>query len=149
MLIVEDDPSFASVLLDIAHDAGIKGVVSSAGSGTAIDGPRLRPSAITLDLGLSDIDGFVLLDLLRHDPESSDIPVYVIGGRAGGPRAHARAERIIEKPAERSEELIELFTSVAEKFAQQGPRKPRARPRAASRASGHRLRRLNWPASAC
>ena len=26
---------------------------------------KLQPSAITLDLGLSDIDGFVLLDLLQ------------------------------------------------------------------------------------
>ncbi|MGZ3172133.1 MAG: response regulator, partial [Croceibacterium sp.] len=135
LLIVEDDPSFASVLLDIAHDAGIKGVVSSAGSGTLSMVRKLRPSAITLDLGLSDIDGFVLLDLLRHDPESSDIPVYVISGAEQA--AHALtlgAERIIEKPAERSE-LIELFTSVAEKFAQQGPRKPR---KASRRKSGER-----------
>ncbi len=41
---------------------------------------KMRPSAITLDLGLSDIDGFVLLDLLRHEPESRDIPVHVISG---------------------------------------------------------------------
>ncbi len=42
---------------------------------------KLQPSAITLDLGLSDIDGFVLLDLLKHDPETAHIPVHVISGR--------------------------------------------------------------------
>ena len=36
---------------------------------------KLKPSAVTLDLGLSDIDGFVLLDLLRHDPDTAKIPV--------------------------------------------------------------------------
>ena len=41
---------------------------------------KMRPTAVTLDLGLSDIDGFVLLDLLRHEPEIPDIPVYVISG---------------------------------------------------------------------
>jgi CheY-like chemotaxis protein len=86
---------------------------------------KMRPSAITLDLGLSDIDGFVLLDLLRHDPESCDIPVYVISGAEQA--AHALtlgAETVIEKPAERAE-LSELFTKMGEKFAVQGPRKSR------------------------
>jgi signal transduction histidine kinase/DNA-binding response OmpR family regulator/HAMP domain-containing protein len=135
VLIVEDDPSFATVLLDIAHDAGIKGVISSAGAGTLSMVRKMRPSAITLDLGLSDIDGFVLLDLLRHDPESNDIPVYVISGAEQA--AHALtlgAQQVIEKPAERGE-LVELFTSVAERFARQGPRKNR---KASRRRGGER-----------
>ena len=70
MLIVEDDPTFASILLDAAHEAGLKGVVSTAGAGTLAMARKLQPSAITLDLGLADIDGFVLLDLLKHDPET-------------------------------------------------------------------------------
>ena len=71
MLIVEDDPTFAWMLLDVAHEAGLKGVMSTAGSGTLAMARKLQPSAITLDLGLADIDGFVLLDLLQHDPETS------------------------------------------------------------------------------
>ena len=68
VLIVEDDPTFASILLDAAHEAGLKGVVSTAGAGTLAMARKLQPTAITLDLGLADIDGFVLLDLLKHDP---------------------------------------------------------------------------------
>ena len=71
VLIVEDDPTFASILLDAAHEAGLKGVVSTAGAGTLAMARKLQPTAITLDLGLADIDGFVLLDLLKHDPETS------------------------------------------------------------------------------
>ena len=136
VLIVEDDPVFANVLLDVAHDAAVKGVISPAGSGTLSMVRKLRPSAITLDLGLNDIDGFVLLDLLRHDPESSDIPVYVISGAEQAEHALTLgAERVIEKPAERSE-LIELFTAMGERFARHGPRKSRKAPRrkAADRA---------------
>ena len=62
MLIVEDDPTFASILLELARAAGLKGVVSTAGAGTLAMARKLQPDAITLDLGLSDIDGFVLLD---------------------------------------------------------------------------------------
>jgi signal transduction histidine kinase/CheY-like chemotaxis protein len=125
VLIVEDDPTFAGVLLDIAHDSAIKGVISSAGSGTLAMVRKLKPSAITIDLGLSDIDGFVLLDLLRHDPESHDIPVYVISGAEQA--AHALtlgAEAVIEKPAERTE-LAALFAGMAEKLVAPAPRKSR------------------------
>ena len=80
VLIVEDDPTFAAILLDAAHDGGLKGVVSTAGAGTLGMARKLQPSAITLDLGLADIDGFVLLDLLKHDPETSHIPIHVISG---------------------------------------------------------------------
>src|SRR3569623_1732442 len=61
VLSVEDDPTFAAILLDFARDAGLKGVISTAGAGTLAMARKLQPNAITLDLGLSDIDGFVLL----------------------------------------------------------------------------------------
>jgi signal transduction histidine kinase/DNA-binding response OmpR family regulator/HAMP domain-containing protein len=80
VLIVEDDPTFASILLDLAREAGLKGVVSTAGAGTLAMARKLQPHAITLDLGLSDIDGFVLLNLLKHDPQTSHLPIHVISG---------------------------------------------------------------------
>jgi CheY-like chemotaxis protein len=75
VLIVEDDVTFASILLDLAREAGLKGVVSTAGAGTLAMARKLQPDAITLDLGLSDIDGFVLLDLLKHDPMTRHLPI--------------------------------------------------------------------------
>ncbi|MEO7505551.1 MAG: response regulator, partial [Sphingomicrobium sp.] len=130
VLIVEDDPTFAGILLDLAHEAGLKGVISSAGSGTVAMVRKMRPSAVTLDLGLSDIDGFVLLDLLRHDPDTADIPVYVISGaEQAGHALTIGAEGIIEKPAER-EQLTALFESVA--GAAKGKRKGKAPARSAA-----------------
>jgi len=135
VLIVEDDPVFANVLLDVVHDASLKGVISSAGSGTLSMVRKLKPSASTLDLGLNDIDGFVLLDLLRHDPESRDIPVYVISGAEQA--AHALtlgAAKVIEKPAER-DELIELFSTIAVAFADKPNRKTKKASRFAREAA--------------
>ncbi|CDX44531.1 GAF sensor hybrid histidine kinase [Mesorhizobium sp. ORS 3359] len=80
VLIVEDDPTFAGLLLGMARSAGLKGVLSTAGSGTVALARKLVPDAITLDLGLSDIDGWVLFDLLRHDAKTAGIPIHVISG---------------------------------------------------------------------
>jgi HAMP domain-containing protein/signal transduction histidine kinase/CheY-like chemotaxis protein len=116
VLIVEDDPSFASILLDIARDAGLKGVVSTAGAGTLALARKLRPHAITLDLGLSDIDGMVLLDLLKHDPCTAHVPIHIISGAE-----NLSAERTIgdcditEKPAT-LERLATVFAELARRI---------------------------------
>ena len=114
--------SFAGILLDLAHEAGLKGIISPTGSGTAALARKMQPLAITLDLGLSDIDGFVLLDLLRHEAETASIPVHVI---SGGDRAEDSmalgASQVIEKPAER-EALAKLFAAIAETKGKSKPR---------------------------
>jgi signal transduction histidine kinase/HAMP domain-containing protein/CheY-like chemotaxis protein len=123
VLIVEDDPTFASILLNAAHEAGLKGVVSTAGAGTLAMTRKLQPSAITLDLGLADIDGFVLLDLLKHDPQTNHIPIHVISGVDRGHSVIGMgAFGITEKPAERAD-LVRVFTSLREHAKLQKPRR--------------------------
>ena len=113
VLIVEDDPTFASILLDMAREAGLKGVVSTAGAGTLNMARKLQPDAITLDLGLSDIDGFVLLDLLKHDPLTGHIPVHVISGVDDvAATLSMGAAGVTEKPAEHGE-LARVFNTLA------------------------------------
>ncbi len=127
VLIVEDDPTFASVLLDIARDSGLKGVVATAGSGTLAMARKLQPNAITLDLGLSDIDGFVLLDLLKHDPDVGNVPIHVVSGSDRVERAmKAGAFGVTEKPAEQKE-LARLFRNLL-KEAKKKPRRRAAAP---------------------
>jgi CheY-like chemotaxis protein len=122
---VEDDPTFASILLDTAREAGLKGVVSTAGAGTLAMARKLQPNAITLDLGLADIDGFVLLDLLKHDPDTRHIPIHVISGKD-----HSRAVLEMgafgatQKPVE-VEELVRVFTGLAKETEKQKPRRRR------------------------
>jgi signal transduction histidine kinase/CheY-like chemotaxis protein len=124
VLIVEDDPTFAAILLDAAHEAGMKGVISTAGAGTLNMARKLQPNAITLDLGLTDIDGFVLLDLLKHDPDTNQVPIHVVSGadRTGAVMGMG-AVGITEKPAER-DELVGLFRNLKE-VADKKPRKRR------------------------
>ncbi|MGN6156277.1 MAG: response regulator, partial [Sphingomicrobium sp.] len=125
VLIVEDDPTFATILLDAAHEAGIKAVVSTAGAGTLAMARKLQPSAITLDLGLADIDGFVLLDLLKHDPDTAHVPIQVISGADRSRSVMGMgAVGVTEKPVERAE-LVKLFKSLANQAGGQKPRRRR------------------------
>jgi len=78
VLIVEDDPHFASIMLTMAREAGFKGVVTGEGAGALPLARRFRPDAITLDIGLPDMDGFALLDLLKRNPDTRHIPVHII-----------------------------------------------------------------------
>jgi signal transduction histidine kinase/DNA-binding response OmpR family regulator/HAMP domain-containing protein len=120
VLIVEDDPEFASILLDLARGAGLKGVVSTAGAGTLAMARKLRPSAVTLDLGLSDIDGFVLLDLLKHDPETRHLPIHVISGAdRRQPAMDLGAFGVTEKPADK-DELSRVFADLLKESAKTG-----------------------------
>jgi signal transduction histidine kinase/DNA-binding response OmpR family regulator len=78
VLIVEDDPRFASILLSLVHESGFKGVVTGEGTAAPSLARRFGPDAIMLDLGLPDMDGLALLDLLKRTPETRHIPVHVI-----------------------------------------------------------------------
>jgi signal transduction histidine kinase/CheY-like chemotaxis protein/HAMP domain-containing protein len=80
LLIVEDDVTFARILVDMAHDRGIKVLVALRG-GTALSLAReFAPGAITLDITLPDMAGWTILDRLKHDPSTRHIPVHVISG---------------------------------------------------------------------
>lgn len=78
LLIVEDDVSFAKILLDLAREKGFKGIVALRGDTGLALARKLQPDAITLDLKLPVVDGWTLLHLLKQDPETRHIPVQLI-----------------------------------------------------------------------
>jgi CheY-like chemotaxis protein/signal transduction histidine kinase len=80
LLVVEDDPTFAVTVLDIARASGFKGVVASTGAHALELARTVKPDAVTLDLRLPDTDGWVVLDRLKHDATTRHIPVHVVSG---------------------------------------------------------------------
>jgi signal transduction histidine kinase/CheY-like chemotaxis protein/HAMP domain-containing protein len=102
VLIVEDDAKFATVLLELVRENGFKGVVAQDG-GTAIAmAKEFMPDAITLDLRLPDVDGWAVLDQLKHSADTRHIPVNVISLTDHMQRCfHLGALGVIQKPAAR------------------------------------------------
>jgi signal transduction histidine kinase/DNA-binding response OmpR family regulator/HAMP domain-containing protein len=102
VLIVEDDTRFASILLSLVRDGGFKGVVTGEGSAVPSLARRFTPDAIMLDIGLPDMDGLALLDLLKRTPDTRHIPVQVISADDhGGLGLSMGAFGFTSKPVER------------------------------------------------
>jgi HAMP domain-containing protein/signal transduction histidine kinase/DNA-binding response OmpR family regulator len=78
LLIVENDIAFAQILLEAARECGFKGLVTSLGAGALALSHELKPAAVTLDMFLPDMEGWRVLDRLKHDLLVRHIPVCVI-----------------------------------------------------------------------
>ncbi|MFA9189091.1 response regulator [Flavobacterium sp. FBOR7N2.3] len=80
ILIIEDDSSFAEVLLQVAHNNGFKAIIAHQGETGFQYAKKYNPKAIILDMKLPGIDGWTVLKWLKEDPELKHIPVHVMSG---------------------------------------------------------------------
>ena len=78
VLVVEDDRAVSSLLIDLLQDRGYHAVPAFDGRSALSLARRLKPHLITLDLALPHLDGHAVLERLKLDPETRDIPVVVI-----------------------------------------------------------------------
>jgi len=78
LLIIEDDAKFAKILFDVARERGFKGLIASDGAGGLQLAYQYLPSAILLDIGLPGMDGWTVMEKLKHNPETRHIPVHFI-----------------------------------------------------------------------
>ena len=109
LLVVEDDPTFAKVLAAFARERGFKSIVAYSGREALELANRYVPDAITLDVGLPDLDGWQVLDELKRGIATAHIPVHVISGDEHQQRAlQAGAVAHLQKPVS-EEALMDTF----------------------------------------
>ena len=78
VLVVEDDRAVSSLLVDLLQDRGYHAVPAFDGRSALALARKLKPHLITLDLALPHLDGHAVLERLKLDPDTRDIPVVVI-----------------------------------------------------------------------
>jgi HAMP domain-containing protein/CheY-like chemotaxis protein/GAF domain-containing protein len=78
LLIVEDDPHYARIIADLAHDQGLKVLVAMRGADALALAREYRPTAVSLDVFLPDMLGWSVLNQLKQDPVTRHIPVQVV-----------------------------------------------------------------------
>jgi CheY-like chemotaxis protein len=78
LLIVEDDPHYAQILLDLAHDEGFKVIVAMRGDEALELASDFNISAVSLDIYLPDMLGWTVLSQLKQNAKTRHIPVQII-----------------------------------------------------------------------
>lgn len=118
VLAIEDDPDFARILFDLAHEKKYRCLVAfDADEGLAL-AREYGPDAILLDVRLPDRSGLSVLQLLKENPATRHIPVHVVSGTDSEESAlHLGAIGYALKPATR-EQLVEVFRKIEAKLTQ-------------------------------
>jgi HAMP domain-containing protein/CheY-like chemotaxis protein/signal transduction histidine kinase len=78
LLIVEDDPHYARVMVDLARDSGFKVVIAMSGADALALAKDYPPTAISLDVFLPDMLGWTVLSQLKQNPATRHIPVQIV-----------------------------------------------------------------------
>lgn len=121
LLIVEDDHTFAGMLAELAREAGFDSVVTPSGLTALALARQCQPAAITLDIGLPDMAGWVVLDTLKHDLATRHIPVDIVSGSTDTARGRRMgAIHTLSKPADVTA-LRSMLRATAD-FLRPGPR---------------------------
>lgn len=82
ILVIEDDPVLARLVDLTLKRAGYESIIASNGL-AGMEHVRADPSPdlVLLDLMLPVMDGFEVLNLIRSDPRTADLPVIVVTGK--------------------------------------------------------------------
>ncbi|HEY0581082.1 MAG TPA: response regulator, partial [Chloroflexota bacterium] len=78
VLVVEDDPHIATVLRTYLEADGYRVEHADDGHAALQLARTLQPFAITLDISLPKLDGWSVLNTLKREPTTADIPVVIV-----------------------------------------------------------------------
>jgi len=117
VLVVDRNPEVANLVETYLVRQGYEVDKAYSASEALVKAHELKPRVITLDVMLDDGDGFELLQTLKDDPETADIPVLVLSIVCDeGRSCRMGAAGYLEKPIEKSRLLTivnDLVGSVA------------------------------------
>ena len=78
VLVVDDNPQAAEILSRHLHGGGFQTAVARTGPEALRMAGELKPVAITLDILLPEVDGWEVLNRLKADEATQNIPVVVV-----------------------------------------------------------------------
>ena len=112
ILIVEDDVQFAKILFDISRNKGFKCLVADDGEAGLQLAFQYKPSAILLNIELPRMDGLQVMERLKSNDDTSDIPVHFISVADKSKEAlNIGAIGFLKKPVD-MEDLNNAFTKI-------------------------------------
>ena len=109
ILVIEDDLSFARILVEMIRRKGHRVVATSDGESGLQLARHFLPTGILLDVMLPGMDGWTVIERLKGDPSTRQIPVHFISATDEAARGRELgAVGFLTKPVSR-EAIIEAF----------------------------------------
>jgi CheY-like chemotaxis protein len=82
ILVVDDDPLTLDLLETTLHSAGYKTQTALSGKAALAILAHTHVNGILLDLVMPEMDGFKVLEHMKHDPALKDIPVIILTAKS-------------------------------------------------------------------
>ena len=112
LLIIEDDRKFSIILMELAREKDFKCIVAEDGKTGLQFVKEYQPNAIVLDVGLPKIDGWLVMERLKENPNTRHIPVHFISAADDSLEAKKRgAIGYLHKPVNMAQ-LGEAFKKI-------------------------------------
>ncbi|WP_394780639.1 CHASE3 domain-containing protein, partial [Undibacterium sp.] len=122
VLVIEDEPDFARILYDLAHEMQYQCLVALTASEGLQMAADLLPDAILLDIKLPDASGMSVLQKLKSTGATRHIPVHIVSATDRVQVALQQgAIGYAVKPTTR-EQLKQVFEKLESKFSQKTKR---------------------------
>jgi signal transduction histidine kinase len=112
VLVIEDDVRFAKIMIDKAHEVGLKAVIATNFANVFDLVNKYNPIAVTLDVKLPDASGWRILDLFKNDINFRHIPIHLISGEENRLLAMHRGARSFQLKPLKTEALNALFQDI-------------------------------------
>ncbi|MGH7164854.1 MAG: response regulator, partial [Nitrospiraceae bacterium] len=112
ILVVDDDPMALELMEAVLGPEGFTVLKARSGADGMILARESRPDLIVLDLLMPDMDGFQVLDELRHDPSTAHIPIVILTMKTLTPEERERLNGRISHLARKGEFGRDDFVSL-------------------------------------
>ena len=112
VLVIDDDPIARELITGYLRDESYEVLTAASGRQGLEMAKAWLPMAITLDIILPDLSGFQVLNRLKQDPDTANIPVVVVSITDDRERSLSLgADEFVQKPV-RKEQLYSALPSL-------------------------------------
>ena len=106
VLVIDADPEAPDMYRQLLEPDGFRVIAEPDGAAGLRRATTDHPDLILLDTQLPDVDGFELAQTLRHDPDTSTVPVWITTPGGLAPEAKARLNGNIQGVLSRGEDAL-------------------------------------------
>ena len=119
ILIVDDDQNIAAQINTYLVDEGYDIIIATSGTEALMLAEKFQPAVITLDIVMPEMDGWEVLQELKKNPKTKNIPVIVVSvsedlktGLALGAIGHLKKPIIKEILLKKVDSIFRTFSSL-------------------------------------